>query len=111
MWGEMERQPRGESARVDESERGTMLEDQLHQALVDLLPHLGRHDRLERRGGNLDRQIERARVAGVDDAGAECWVAGARQKGGDVLDRLLGSREPDALETPPGEVLEPFERH
>ena len=46
--GEMQRQPLRQPARVHEHQCGAMLEDQLHQALVNLLPHLGGHDRLER---------------------------------------------------------------
>src|SRR5712691_6223176 len=86
-----------------------MLEYQLHQPLVDLLPHLGRPHRLERRRRNLERQIEGARVSRVDDGGVACEAARAREETGDVLDRFLRRREADALESPAGEVLERLE--
>ena len=47
--GEMHRQPLAQLPRVDEHQRGAVLGDELGEPLVDLLPHLARHYRLERR--------------------------------------------------------------
>src|SRR2546425_13048926 len=70
-----------------------VLADELPQPLVDLVPPLGRHHRLERRRGDLDREIERARMPRIDDAGVGCRVSGASEERRDVFDGLLRCRE------------------
>ncbi len=67
---QMHGHPLGEPPRVHEHERGAVLGDELRHAIVQLVPHLGRHHGLERRRGDLDREIQLARVTGIDDAGA-----------------------------------------
>ena len=57
----------GEPARVHEDERGAVRLDELDEPVVDLLPHLVRHHRLERRAGHFDREVDLALVAAVDD--------------------------------------------
>ena len=109
-FGEMQGQAFRESPGVDEDERRPVLSDELHQSLVDLLPHLRGHDRLERRRRDLDGQIERARVSRIDNAGVGCWVSGAGKERGYVLDGLLCRRQADPLQAPAGEVLQPLER-
>ena len=49
----------GHAPRVDEDERGAVLLDQLGEAFVDLLPHLRRHHRFQRRRWHLDGEIAR----------------------------------------------------
>jgi hypothetical protein len=68
---ELVRHALGEAPRVHGDERGAVRADQLHQPLVDFLPDLVRHHRLERRAGHLDRQVERASVALVYDLTGE----------------------------------------
>src|SRR2546425_37675 len=95
--GQMQREALGEAPGVHEYQRGAVLADELHQPLVDLVPHLGRHHRFERRRGDLDREIERARMPRIDDAGIGCRVSGAGEERRDVFDGLLRCRESDAL--------------
>ena len=47
-FGQMSRGALGQPAGVHEHQRGLVLADQLGQPLVDLFPHFGRHDGLER---------------------------------------------------------------
>ena len=96
--GQLARHPLGHAPRVDEDQRGAVLLDQLRQAAIDLLPDLGRHHRFERRVGNLEREIARAR-----DGRSRRWRsrdasprAGADQEARDLLDRLLRRRQADA---------------
>jgi hypothetical protein len=84
----MQREPLREPPRVHEHEGSAVLRDALHQPLVDLFPHLGGHDRFERRGRNLDREIERAGVARIDNRRQR--AAAAREELRDLLDRALG---------------------
>ena len=65
--GEVAADPLGHAPRIDEDERGAVLFDQLRQTVVDLLPDVARHHRFERRGGDLDGEIARPAMAGVDD--------------------------------------------
>ena len=75
---------------------------QLGEAAVDLLPHLVRHHRRERRRRHLEREIALLGVADVDDraVGAAVGVdrAGADQEARDLVDRLLRRRQADAHE-------------
>ena len=112
--GEVAREALGLAARVDEDQRGAVLAHQLRQAVVDLRPDFPGHHRLQRRGGNLELQVARAHVPGVDDGADGAAVGGevarADEEARDVLDRLLRRRQPDARQAPPGEGLEPLER-
>jgi len=98
----------GQPPRVDEDERGAVRLDQLDQPCVDLLPHLERHHRLERRARHLDRDIDLALVAAVDDRAA--GLLRADQEARHLLDRLLRRRQPDALQAPAAHVVEALER-
>ncbi len=80
------------AAGVDEHEGGAVRLDQIDQTIVDLLPDLAGHDRLERRIRNLDAELPRPLMADVDDAyfGRRCAVRGGScQQMCDRLDRLL----------------------
>jgi hypothetical protein len=66
-----------------------------------------RGDRLQVGARQLDREVEVAPVADVDDAARPL---GARQEARGVLDRVHGGREADALRAARGERVEPRER-
>ena len=108
--GKVHRHALGEPAGVHEHECGAVFADELGQSVVQLLPHFRRHHRLERRRGDLDREVELPGVARVDNAGVGCRVSGARQESGDLLDRLLGRGQTDALERAARQMLQPLER-
>src|SRR5437016_14618524 len=94
---------------VDEYQRSAVPANELRQAVVDLRPHLPRHHRLERGGGDLELQVALADVSRVDDGavgravGEE--IARADEESGHFLDRLLRSREADAREPATGEEI------
>src|SRR5262249_51097754 len=77
--GQLARHPLGQSAGVDEDQRGAVRRDQLGQALIDLLPDLGRHHGLERRGRKFEGEI-----AGTAEAAVAGWAKG----GGGVSRRV-----------------------
>ena len=109
---QVERHALGEAPRVHHDERRAVRLDQLDQALVDLLPDLARHHRFERRAGHLDGEIDSPLVAAVDDR-ASCArrrPAAPDEEPRHLLDRLLRRGEPDALQPPPADVVEPLER-
>src|SRR5215831_14357586 len=90
------RRPLRHLPRVDENQRCLVLADQLREAVVVLLPHLVRHDRIERRAGNLNCQVDLAAMPFVDDS--DVIVASADEKARDVSDWLLSGGEADPLE-------------
>ena len=104
---QLRRDALGHLARVHEHERGPVLADELGHARVDLLPLLMRADGRKRRGRHLDAEIELTERAGVHQ---NTVPAGADEKPADVLERFLRGRQPDALDRPAGERLEPLER-
>ena len=89
-----------EPPRVHEHEGRTVLRDQLGDAIVDLAPLLGRRDRPELAPRHLDREVDVALVAEVDDRAVRRAVGvdalAADEELGDLLDRPLRGREPDA---------------
>ena len=87
--------------------------DQLGQSVVDLLPDVGGHHRFERRGGNLEGEVARPAVAGIDDralVARRTIRAGADQETRDRLDRLLGGRQADAQQSIVAERGQALER-
>ena len=54
-------------ARVDKNQGRAVQHHQFGHAVVDALPHVVRHDRLQRHRGQLQRQIARTYVADIDD--------------------------------------------
>ena len=101
------REPLGEPAGVDEHERGAVLADELGDAVEHVAHLLGRRDRLELAVGQLEREVEVALVAGVDDRGQRPV---AHEQPGDGLDRPLRRRQPDAVRALLAQRLEPLER-
>ena len=104
--------PLGQPAGIDEDQGGAMGLDQLGETAIELVPDLMGHDRFQGRGRHLEREIAAAAVAGVDDGAVRPGTAlrpGAHQETGDLLDRLLGSREADPLQLAAAERREPLE--
>ena len=64
-------------------------------------------DRLELAFGQLDREVERALVAAVDDRGERPI---ADEQPGDGLDRALRGRQADPVRPRVAQCLEPLER-
>ena len=109
--GERPRDPLRHAPRVDEHERGAVRLDEGAEPPVDLGPDLAGHHRLERRFGQLQREVPFSGVAGVDDgAGARGAVLAAGEEVGDGLDGALGRGQPDAGDGAPGERVQALER-
>ncbi len=104
---ELRGDPLGHLPRVHENERRAVLADQVRHPGVDLLPLLVRADGGERRGRDLDRQVERAEAARVHE---RALAPRAGQEAADLVERLLRRREPDPLDLAAAERLEPLER-
>ena len=99
------------AARVDEHERGAVRLDEGAEPPVDLGPDLAGHHRLERRLGQLKREVALPGMTGVDDgAFARLAVVAPGEEVGDGLDGALGRRQPDAGDGPAGERVQAFER-
>ncbi len=99
--------PLGHLARVHEHERRAVLADQLGHPGVDLLPLLVRADGGERRGRDLDGQVERAEAARVHE---RALASRSGQEAADLVERLLRRREADPLDLAAAQRLEPLER-
>ena len=112
---QMARQPLGQPAGVHEDQRRPVFPHELGEAVVVFLPDLAGHHRFERRLGQLDREIERAPVAFVDDGavGGGAVAAGglaADQERRDGFDRRLRRRQADPQQRGFGHLLQAFER-
>ena len=100
---EQVRHPLGQAPRVDEDERRPVGPHVGRDAVQDLAPLLLGRDGLQLAVRQLDREVEAAAVAEVDDAarrpavGPAAPLAGPDQEARDRLDRPLGGGEPDAL--------------
>src|SRR5271154_5008571 len=84
--------PLCQTSRVYKDQRRTVRVDQLHDALVNLVPHFIRRHRTQFRRWNLDSEIELALVADVYDYGLGSWfvrIRTAREKTRHFFDRLL----------------------
>jgi hypothetical protein len=135
---EADGEPLSAAAAVDEDDRRPVLLDEPEQLWVDGRPDRALRHRFAKPGPDevaaargrpltadrrvrhvvrarlahvvdrdVDLQVERLAHAGVDDL---ALAPGADQEAADLLQRTLGCRQPDALERPPGDVLEPLER-
>ncbi len=106
-------QPLRQPAGVDEHDGGAVARDVLGD-LVEHVVHLrGGGHRLELAVGELERDVERPPVPGVDDRAVGPAVgagAGADQERGDHLDRLLRGRQAHPRRRDGAHVGEPFER-
>ena len=106
--GQMPRDTFDHPARIDEHQRGAMLQNQRRHPVVNLRPHLPRHHRLERRWGNFQRQIAAANMTAVDNGARNLMCAG--QKLRNFFDRLLRCRQSNPRQSAARQSLQPFER-
>jgi hypothetical protein len=96
---QMARRPLGHAAGVDEQQRRAMRRDEFGHLLVDLLPLVVGHHCRERRRRHHQSQVALLRIADVDDPAIGPAVLDRRradQKARDLVDRLLGCRQPDS---------------
>ncbi|CAB4243176.1 conserved protein of unknown function [Methylacidimicrobium sp. AP8] len=108
--GQVVGDPLGEAAAVDEDKGCPAGADQIGQAIVDLFPDLGREDRLQRGRGQLDRDLHLSPRSEVDDgAGRRSPLSDPGKEVGQLADRPLGRRKPDALEGHASQGGEPFQ--
>ena len=110
--GQLARDAFGHAPGVDEHQRRAVVLDEFGQARVNVLPHLVRHHRLERRSRNFDAQVAPTLMSRVDDRNLRSRRAirrGADKKMGDRFDRILRRREPDALQAVAAQSREPLQ--
>ncbi len=110
--GQLVGHPLRHLAGVDEHQRGAVVPGVIGDAVEDVRHLAAAHDGLQLRGRQLDRHLEIAGVAAVDDHRGRAVVVHAREEPGDQVQRPLRRREPDALETAPAlgdERIEPLE--
>jgi len=89
----------GQPSRIHEPSVERCAFTNLHDALVNLIPHFVRGDGAQFGRRNLDAKIELALVANVDDhrLGARIlWISIAREKMRNLFNRLLRRRKADA---------------
>ena len=103
---ELGRDPLRHLARVDEHDGGAMGADELRHPLVDLLPLLVRAHGGERRGRDLDPEVELAEGARVHHRAVPSRPG---QEARHLLEGPLGGGEADALEGTPGQRLQPLQ--
>ena len=92
--GEVARRAFGKAPVVHEDERGPVRLDQFREPLVQLVPDLVRHHRLERRARQLEREVPLAHVAGVHDLDGVRAIADQEPR--HRVERLDRRREADA---------------
>ena len=96
--GQLVGHPLGHLARVDEDQGGAVVPRVLGDAVEDVGHLAAAHDGLELGGRELDRHVEVAGVAAVDDHRRRAVVVHARQQARHQVERPLRGREADALE-------------
>src|ERR1700727_215525 len=94
-FAELEGEPFGHGAGVDEDEGAAMLESELGEAVVDIVPDGIGGDRARLVIRNFDAEIEAAAATDFDDGAVA--VARAAEEVGDERDGVLGSGKTDAL--------------
>ena len=101
QFAQMMGDPLGHPARIDEDQSGAVHLNQLGQPAINFLPNFIRHYCFQRRLRNLNRQVQFAAMADVDDCaiGIACLVHGpiAHQKPRYFFDRFLGRGQTDSL--------------
>jgi hypothetical protein len=101
-------QPLDQAAGVHEHDGGSVRARQRGQAVVDLRPLLVGAHRPQLVLQHLDAQVQVAAAAGVDHRRGE--AVAAHQQAAGHLHGAHGGREPDPLQAPAGEVIEPLQR-
>src|ERR1700674_1663525 len=94
-------------SRIDEEQRGTMLSDELHYAVVNLVPHFVRGDRTKSAARNFDCDIKLPLVSNVDDP--RIGTAIASKKMCNFFDWFLGRRQTNADRRTIGQRLQPLQ--
>ncbi len=92
--------------RIDKNQRRAVLQDQLNEAVVHLLPDFHRHDGAERRARHFHRQVPPSRMPGIDNGAIVATIADAGQKQRHFVDRFLRRRQTDPYERTAGDPLE-----
>jgi hypothetical protein len=105
---ELVRDPLGELACIDEHERRAVARDVRGDAVEDLAHLVARQRGLELAVGQLQRQLELARVPAVDDGRQR--ARGPHEQAAGGLDGPHGRRQPDANRRVLGDGLESLER-
>jgi len=106
----------GEPARIHEHERRAVREHLRRDPVEDLAPLLARGNRLELALGHLDRDVERAAMADVDDLAARpaarlpAPLPGADEQVRHRLDRTLRRGQTDPHRSRLAECIEALER-
>ncbi len=96
------RDPLGHAPGVDEDDGRAVARYQIGETVVDLAPHLVRHDGREWALRQHEAQVPGTPVAHVHDVAR----ALAAEIAGDLIDGPLGGREPDAPQGFPGQGIE-----
>ena len=117
FFGQLMREPFGQPPRVDEDQRRAVLVDQLDEPFVNFGPLLVHADGAQLGSRQLDRQVESARVADVENAARRSRLSHGRvrvsrshQEAGRTLDRLLRRRQTNPLQGASNERFQPFNR-
>ena len=102
----------GERTTVDEDQCGAVLQNQLGQTVVDRAPVFVRGQRLQRRVGGLDPELELAPMPQVEDPAGQRLrrLVQPGQERGDLGHRLLRRREPNPRWPLFGDVIQPSQR-
>src|SRR5690349_9228820 len=95
----------GKAPGVDEDDRGFVRLDQLGKPVVDLVPGVARDHRLQRRTGQLEREIRGPPMPGIDQNRRGCRLEPAAY----LLDRLDRGGQADSLNRLGGNMAEPLE--
>ena len=107
-FAELEGEPFGHGARVDEDEGAAVLERELGEAVVDVVPDGVGGDGAELVVGDFDGEIEVTAAADFDDGAVA--VTCAAEEVGDERDGILRRGEADALWDWPSRATEPAAR-
>ena len=105
--GQMMRHALGKPPRIDEHQRGTVLQYEGRDAVVNLAPHFVGGHRAEFAGRHFDGDIHAAAMAGINDHGRRPVVPGEELR--DRIDRLLRGGKADAHRRAREQSFEPFE--
>ena len=106
--GQMVRHALGKPPRIDEHQRGTMLQDERGDAVVNLTPHLVGGDRPQFALGHFDSDVHAPAVARIHDHRCRAVTPGKKLR--KHLDGLLRGGKADADRRAREKSFEPLER-
>ena len=105
------RHPLGQASGVHEDQRRLMLADQLRHPVIRVAPLRRRADRFQVCRWHLDRQVQVALVAGIDDGAVRLAIGryglAPHQEARRVVERLDRRRQPDARSSTAADVVQP----